>query len=315
MTQLPKRSDSIYKEIEEFKDYELTNCIAFEMAIRNNQVFKIDEEQSELNYNLKDFDIDENIKQDILDFAVVNNYMKKSYDEFLEKEIEKSRNSTQEEIKVSQNERKQNIFKHYEIFIKNKGLDLLNDEQLYKEHGNLTNYKDFSNKTKKYLIEKSFELRPKIIEEFSRPTLKIENTLKIDIIINPNLPKDELISYVSKIKDEYDKNNSIIKSPLEILGEVLEKNNNKHTQKKPKAEKYADWFYIYDCYQILKADDGSKSNETIYNEIDLLLLEYYDSTKEDYYSIETYKKTIMKNMKYLIDELGYKELITGVRNN
>lgn len=315
MTQLPKRSDSIYKEIEEFKDYELTNCIAFEMAIRNNQVFKIDEEQSELNYNLKDFDIDENIKQDILDFAVVNNYMKKSYDEFLEKEIEKSRNSTQEEIKVSQNERKQNIFKHYEIFIKNKGLDLLNDEQLYKEHGNLTNYKDFSNKTKKYLIEKSFELRPKIIEEFSRPTLKIENTLKIDIIINPNLPKDELISYVSKIKDEYDKNNSIIKSPLEILGEDLEKNNNKHTQKKPKAEKYADWFYIYDCYQILKADDGSKSNETIYNEIDLLLLEYYDSTKEDYYSIETYKKTIMKNMKYLIDELGYKELITGVRNN
>ncbi|MDF1877005.1 hypothetical protein JHD47_04155 [Sulfurimonas sp. SAG-AH-194-L11] len=29
------RSDDIYKEVEEFKDYELTQCIAYEMAIRN----------------------------------------------------------------------------------------------------------------------------------------------------------------------------------------------------------------------------------------------------------------------------------------
>ena len=38
---LPKRKDPIYKEIEEFKDYEFTNCIAYEMAIRNKQVIKI----------------------------------------------------------------------------------------------------------------------------------------------------------------------------------------------------------------------------------------------------------------------------------
>ena len=109
---------------------------------------------------------------------------------------------------------------------------------------------------------------------FSRPKLHIPKDIDktIDLKINPNLPKDELIAYISKIKDTYDNDNSIIKSPLEILGEVLEKSNNKHTQKKPKAEKYADWFYIYDCYKILKAKDKKKSNETIYNEIDLLLL-------------------------------------------
>ena len=53
------------------------------------------------------------------------------------------------------------------------------------------------------------------------------------------------------------------------------------------------------------------------NEIDLLLLEYYDLIEieqENYYSIKTYK-TIMKNMKYLIDNLGYKEQITRVKNN
>ena len=38
MNKLPQRDDLIYKEIEEFKDYELTNCIAYEMAIRIKEV-------------------------------------------------------------------------------------------------------------------------------------------------------------------------------------------------------------------------------------------------------------------------------------
>ena len=37
---LPKRTDVIYKEIESFEDYEYTNCIAYEMAIRNDEVRK-----------------------------------------------------------------------------------------------------------------------------------------------------------------------------------------------------------------------------------------------------------------------------------
>ena len=35
---LPNRNDKVYKEIERFKDYELTNCIVYEMAIRNEYV-------------------------------------------------------------------------------------------------------------------------------------------------------------------------------------------------------------------------------------------------------------------------------------
>ena len=40
MDKLPQRDDLIYKEIEEFQDYELTNCIAYEMAIRNKDAAK-----------------------------------------------------------------------------------------------------------------------------------------------------------------------------------------------------------------------------------------------------------------------------------
>ena len=36
MGNLPKRDDEIYKEIESFKDYELTQCVAYEMAIRSS---------------------------------------------------------------------------------------------------------------------------------------------------------------------------------------------------------------------------------------------------------------------------------------
>ena len=41
MDNLPQRDDSNYKEIEEFQDYELTNCIAYEMAIRNTELKKL----------------------------------------------------------------------------------------------------------------------------------------------------------------------------------------------------------------------------------------------------------------------------------
>jgi len=38
MRNLPKRDDTIYKEIESFEDYELTQCITYEMAIRNDGI-------------------------------------------------------------------------------------------------------------------------------------------------------------------------------------------------------------------------------------------------------------------------------------
>ena len=49
MANLPKRKDSIYKEIENFKYYELTPCIAYEMATRNKEVINILEKLDYIN--------------------------------------------------------------------------------------------------------------------------------------------------------------------------------------------------------------------------------------------------------------------------
>ena len=41
MSVIPKRENTIYKEIESFKDYELTQCVAYEMMIRNSEFIEI----------------------------------------------------------------------------------------------------------------------------------------------------------------------------------------------------------------------------------------------------------------------------------
>ncbi|AXX95733.1 hypothetical protein [Arcobacter ellisii] len=73
----------------------------------------------------------------------------------------------------------------------------------------------------------------------------------VNIDLNMNLPLEELIAYVKKIKEEYSKS----KSPFEILKNKIEKIDNpkslglipKDNQKRKKT--YADAFYIYDLFE------------------------------------------------------------------
>ena len=72
---LPKRKDPIYTEIEQFEEYEFTNCIAYEMAIRNNEVkrlFNFIKTNDNLRWNIKSKDI----KRIILGkYPKLNNHM------------------------------------------------------------------------------------------------------------------------------------------------------------------------------------------------------------------------------------------------
>lgn len=62
---LPHRTNEIYREIERFNKYELTNCIAFEMAIRNREISKqflkiyflptISDERTDVDHPQKEF--------------------------------------------------------------------------------------------------------------------------------------------------------------------------------------------------------------------------------------------------------------------
>lgn len=158
-----------------------------------------------------------------------------------------------------------------------------------------------------YIIEQIYnrkrEIKSEISSNFKRKlTLKNELNIKIDLPLN--IPKEELIAYISKIKDDFDKNNSIIKTPLELLGEALEKSDNKKTPKKPKACVYADWFYIYDYWKYEKTQ--GKTDKDIFVALEV---ENNVPYKEDMI------RKIRDKMKYFIDDLGYKELITGVKNS
>lgn len=75
----------------------------------------------------------------------------------------------------------------------------------------------------------------------------------VNVDLNMNLPLEELIAYLTKIKNEYSKSKNI----LEIFNDKLQKINNpkslavvpKNIQKRKKT--YADAFYIYDLFQCI----------------------------------------------------------------
>lgn len=305
MDRLPERDDLIYKEIEEFQDYELTNCIAYEMAIRNKDAAKKIAILKRIN-NLKN-KIIEKIKMR------TNNYYLsyRKYPIILKDIIE--------EVLIYKLKKEFGINYNYSEIEENPiGIKFVRYTPLYSEAMReqlLSPFdKKFKHKTKTnfitkrgYLIEQIYnkkrEIKSEINSNFKRK-LTLKNSLNIKIDLNLNLPKEELIAYISKIKDDFDKDNSIIKTPLELLGETLEKSDNKKTPKKPKASIYADWFYIYDYWKYEKA--LGKTDKDIFIALEV---EKNIPYKEDMI------RKIRDKMRYFIDDLGYKELITGVKNS
>ena len=65
--------------------------------------------------------------------------------------------------------------------------------------------------------------------------------------INLKLPKNELISYLKKLKDNYDNDNSILMSPMELLGKEV--GIEPDEIKRMNSVKWADVFYVYDTFK------------------------------------------------------------------
>ncbi|WP_323669069.1 hypothetical protein [Aliarcobacter butzleri] len=327
MDKLPQRDDLIYKEIEEFEDYELTNCVAYEMMIRTDKDYQVVSNKSYV------YKIDKIKLSDINLFGFQNllQVVEKLYPKYIEDTKERAfdiffKNSLfkQKEItdylneKDFENENLKEIYR--QDFNQGKKFytnNILNDLEYFIEYY-LNNDDEFFNNIyiptllEPFLLDKNnckaIIKEQKILKKMKLPSSRPESNFNIQksclLEINLFLPKEELIAYISKIKDEYDKNNSIIKTPLELLGETLEKSDNKKTPKKPKASVYADWFYIYDYWKYEKTQ--GKTDKDIF-----VALEVEDNIpyKEDMI------RKIRDKMKYFIDDLGYKELITGVKNN
>lgn len=313
MNKFPKRDDEIYKEIESFQEYEFTQCVTYEMAIRNsNNIEKIEKlisfytTNQQVIFNIvKDqkFYLSQQIpsKEFSTIISIIHDIDFVSYD-YLETRF----NFYQILQEVNLHKQK---FEKRDDFFETLGETIERD--VYTKITKLTKITNINPSEYFYFGES------KIYTKFKRPKIKIDSyiTKKTTLEININKPLNEILAYITNVKKDLEENKGILKAPIELLGESLKDAvPYKNHVKKTTAQKMADWFFIYDYYKIAKPN-SKKSDEIIFGEIDLLLMEYYDIMEKDYYySSETYKKTIMKNMKYLIDELGYKELITGVIN-
>jgi hypothetical protein len=320
---LPKRSDAIYQKIEGFrednekgfKDYEYTNCIAYEMYIRTKNynviIQKIDEclENHKENIILlhKQFSNEELVKHEIFIDEIDSILSEIEFDT-------RFTNEDNPEILNIAIAFSNSMFDYYE---EKEEKELINDFL----------YNDVRNEFVKMIYSKNEEISSrKVLVPHPNKKFEItmhENYFDIDskknklsymenerqyLSINLNLPKDELIAYLSKIKDEYNKDNSIIKSIFETsekVSNIIDENLliHKGTGKYNK-NRVADMFFIYDGMK-----KGMKKAQII-NELNYY---YYDKdNKNTNFTYDTLTNYYEKAIEF-IDNLKYKELITGVK--
>ena len=93
------------------------------------------------------------------------------------------------------------------------------------------------------------------------------------VILNLSLSKEEIIDYIEKIKDEYDNENSIIKTPRQLLEEELDSSDSDLGL--PGSQKWADIFFIYDYFYYNHKVYPDKEDREIKKEIQLELTKFH----------------------------------------
>ena len=381
MDKLPQRDDLIYKEIEEFQDYELTNCIAYEMTVRNQEVKIIINEIDNLLVKLgKEYlTIREDTSNKLnIDFDEIYKGWEEYQDTKFEDEEDRKEPNYQNFF-LNKNDSYLEIVKFLNILLKTYWIRYIYEDDIlsYELKSDKNDTRSFYEIKKRLIeleliqeldeikIDKNGEIiknvstlsqfnKDKVInlnriypnEDIKRLIIPKEYNKNISLKLNLNLPKEELIAYISKIKDEYDKDNSIIKTPLELLGKTLE-NENIYIKNLPKRDIkkiYADMFFIYD-YFIFQDKKYKNEREKLKNKLKTKIKEInktwdYDKLDKkekieqfsDNYKIEkqkyskeqiiyelmeklTFNKTkvndYLKIMRIFIDDLEYKKLLTG----
>lgn len=369
---LPKRNDNIYKEIESFEDYEYTNCIAFEMAIRNDEVKKLLDKTNLFNT------IKRATQNEVIDSHFDNILLSTKERKDVAFELSKYGFNHKECVMHNLHKNMANIkgdklgstvlaqseyTKLTDILSKSEldivckvEISLYNQMPWVKEEKDkMKTNEDFLkignhlewifHETNEEIIKDALKRtqKIKIKNQFSRPILELPYTTIADIQINLSIPKDELIAYITKLKEEYDTDNSMIKTPLEHLGEKSENSSMTISKKK-----IADKFFVYDYVKVrLKEIDELNQEEKLkYDEkiqwiknnssltgsdkkIQIQTLKHdqkenlINTTINDIFKDEKLNKEITKGtakryyyeIKPFIDELKYKELITGISNN
>lgn len=299
-SKLPKRCDEKYKVIENYKPYELTHCISYEMAIRNKEVklllkniilltianeelFKLtmttynhDEMQDFVKFYIKD-SLKETVNNISEYFKSINILLNIDFDNFdllqslndITKTLAKASNLLEDKYYMIHDCKEINIPKgwenifdesnHYETDselnehfekVVNSTFGIKNDKR-YKEHSEkndcYVSYQGIFEGTNSYEINKIFP-------NFKRPMREFNQT---QVAFNMSLPKNEIIAYITRIKDDYDNKESSYKT----LNQLLHGDDKRIEDKLDHKEKdrYADDFFIYDYY----TQSDYKHNEKI----------------------------------------------------
>lgn len=283
-SKLPRRDDKVYQIISSYEPYELTHCISYEMAIRNKDVqailekikaltllsrdlFKADilhkndsapsyiigiEEQREkileslnnLQIKLKiDFDtsspsqIHSELFRLITEYTILleeNYYMIYNRKEIVPKGMEE----VFQEPNHYEPDRELNQYIHRAI-----------EESIRNTYDVSPRYKDnftfkdgYAVYQASYKDSKAYDIN-KIFPNFKRPMREFNQT---QVAFNMSLPKEEILKYIEKIKDDYDIRNTEYKT----LNQLLYGNNTRIEDKLDHKQqgRYADDFFIYDYY-------------------------------------------------------------------
>ncbi len=332
-----KRTDEAYLEIEEFKEYEFSWCIAFEMAKRdlallkdvhrfirfykkNKQYidfipFSLDSFENSFEYRIHRkakaiFELGYDYLSQEHWLAPVDLYYITMDDTAL-KMAEVYVHQFKDIQKQQPNERF--TIEDEDGVMVESSVDFKN-EHFFQDNQSVTN-EEILEAIDEYDIDPAMiESERRITENFSRPKLSIPAMLNknIQIELNLALPENELLAYISHIKKKYDEDKGFLKSSIELLGSDLEaagleevdgKDVYKKDRRKTLPEKCADLFFIYDCYS---------NNLSMDYAIDHLN-HYWNEERNAFpeqFQIKTYKR-YLKLAKDFIQNRKYQSLLIG----
>ena len=353
---IPNRNKWKYRRIERYEDYEFTHCIAYEMAIRNEEVIILTKLLENLNILNKELFLNQNYLDSNIEeansyamgeliylriiFDSFSSLLNQYENDYLLNIIHTYNNATFQMFKSNYDEDKslKNLFnkatnadkihiimilcvsvdwkleREYYVVNEMKSITKKHIDKLFSKNNNYEPCEEISshidtvfldpNYKENYIHEKrtgyivyqgayendnSFTIN-KVIPNFEQP-LRMFNTMEISI--NPSLPLNDILSFVKKIKEDYDRKCDF-KSFFELLeGDLdISSETTKSTIDNPSSlskEKWADMFYIYDYFQYYfsdgneinkgKTEEGRENKEddftTIAKEISLQLSYYH----------------------------------------
>ncbi len=383
---LPQRYSYTYLSIENFQDYEYTNNLAYEM-VRRNEEFKeltkkiFPEKSKDWSLEILKLGLDPriNIFQNESDIILDQGKNKRFFYESplshiindiydgLNKLIVYYFDKNQISVLVNDNDK-------YNLDSYEKVSDVALEEILQSPHNyyipclfNLIKrdvrdkkMQQLCNEIPLRILEKDFLNTLKqsdtkykytqLMPRYSKPELVFSQSDIVNIPINLNLQDEEIIAYISKAKEEYNKQILTTVHPLELLGKKLDlAMEPKSAKKLPKDREkrkvaMADAFYVYDLYKILepifktKQEEFRKKKESDIKKIkqsqeydkDQKNSEIIQIKKDCKYAIIKYNKLLLEYkvstisnlsvdkvqiyytlMKEYIDNLKYKDLIIG----